>query len=94
MSQRDRPPQDDDTVKAQSINLNDYSTLPKGTKITEIRNRKEGMQEFLKRDDADKSIDLDRLRRQYLQDSNKRTDVDNMPTLDKDDLERYINLQR
>ena len=31
------------SVDAQKINLNDYSTLPPGTKITEIRNRKEGL---------------------------------------------------
>ena len=78
------------TVDASKINLNDYSTLPPGTKITEIRNRKEGLQEFLKRDDSSKSIDLDRLRKQYMQDTNVRTDLDNMPRLDEDNLERYI----
>ena len=50
------------------MNLDNYGTLPPGTKVTEIRNRKEGLQEFLKRDDKAKSIDLERLRKSYLSD--------------------------
>ena len=50
-------------VDAQPVNLDNYGTLPPGTKITEIRNRKEGLQEFLNRDDRAKSIDIERLRK-------------------------------
>ena len=78
-------------VDAKPVNLDNYGTLPPGTKVTEIRNRKEGLQEFLKRDDKAKSIDLDRLRKTYLGEEKAGT---KMPTLDKDDLERFITKQR
>ena len=50
------------------------------------------MEEFLNRDDTAKSIDLERLRQQYLQDT--KTNVEKMPKLDSDNLERYISKQR
>ena len=50
------------------------------------------MQEFLNRDDKDKSIDLDSLRKKYLGDQNQATDVDKMDKLNEYDLDRYINI--
>ena len=53
-------------MNAKSFDINNYSTLPPDTKVTEIKNRKHGLQEFLNRDDKKMSIDIDKLRKHYI----------------------------
>lgn len=52
----------DGVVDAKAIDINNYGQLPKNIKMTEIRNRAKGLQEFLKRDDKAMNIDIDGLR--------------------------------
>lgn len=40
------------TVDAKPFDINNYSTLPKGVGITQIKNRKEGLDSFLKGKDV------------------------------------------
>ena len=47
---------------AKPFNIDNYGTLPKGVGFTQIKNRKEGVSDFLERDDKKKSIDLDKLK--------------------------------
>ena len=52
-------------IDAKEFNINNYSNLPKGIGMTTIKNRKEGLDSFLKRDESDKNVDLDKLKEQY-----------------------------
>ena len=51
-----------DIKNAKPFNVDNYGTLPKGVGMTQIKNRKEGLQDFLKRDDKRQSIDIDKLK--------------------------------
>ena len=42
------------TVNAKQINVDNYGSMPKGVGMTKIQNTREGVQEFLKRDDKKK----------------------------------------
>ena len=53
---------DDKNEKVVNAKPLSYENMPKGVGVTKIQNRKEGMQEFLNRDDTKKAIDIDRLR--------------------------------
>lgn len=52
----------DNYVDAKPFDINNYGTLPKGVGTTQIKNRKEGIDQFLKRNDKHKSIDMDALK--------------------------------
>ena len=49
-------------LNAKPFDINNYSTLPKGVGVTEIRNSKKGLDAFLKKGKAD---NLDQLKSQY-----------------------------
>ena len=66
--------------------------MPKGVGFTEIRNRKEGLKEFMTRDDKNQSIDLERLREQYLGD--KKAPLQQKKLLSEQDLDRYIDINK
>ena len=72
--------------------MNNYGSLPKGVGYTEIRNRKEGLQEFITRDDQEKSIDIEKLREQYLTDTKKPLQPKKL--ISQEDLSRYININK
>ena len=52
------------------LNLDNYGTLPPGTKMTQIVNRKEGLQEFLQREEQSKIINIDQIRKKYIENEN------------------------
>ena len=60
------------------INLDNYGTLPPGTKTTQIVNRKEGLQEFLKREEKSKIISIDQIRKKYIKEENQNLKIQNM----------------
>lgn len=61
--------------------------------MTEIKNRKHGLQEFLNRDDQKMSIDIDKIRKHYVDSDNAKT-LDQTPKMDMDDIDRYIANQK
>jgi len=61
--------------------------------VTEIKNRAQGLQEFLNRDDKRMSIDIDKLRKHYV-DSDNKTKLSRTPTMEMDDIDRYITTYR
>lgn len=75
-------------VDAQPVNLNNYSSLPKGVGVTQIKNRKEGLEEFLTRNDATKSINFEKLKESYLKDNN--APLSQKKLIDLPNLNKYL----
>ena len=61
--------------------------MPKGVGITEIRNRKEGLDQFL--NPKHKQVDIDSLKQQYF---NASATI-NKENMDGESLEKYIKAQ-
>ena len=71
-------------MDAKPFDINNYSTLPKGVGITQIKNRKDGMESFLKRD-------MKELRQEYF---NPPQSSASLQSMDQQHLERYLQMQK
>ena len=72
-------------VNAKQIDINNYSLLNNNMATTEIKNRNQGIQEFLKRDDKTVNVDVEKLKKQYF----GQTKLDQTEKT-KEDLDTYI----
>ena len=71
------------------FNIDNYSTLPRNIGITTIKNRMEGVESFLKRNDKDRSINIESLKKKYYNQEKL-----NQTVMDEDNIERYMRLRR
>ena len=78
--------------------MNNYATLPKDAKITEIKNRSQGLSEFLGRDDAKMSIDIEKIRKETVDQPeqtaswwwNSKKTLQSTKKMEMDDVDKYI----